>query len=311
MKKTKLSVNYTYNVIAICDKKPVKLGILSILDYYIQHEVEVINRRTKFDLEKAKRRHHILEGMVKAINNIDKLISIVRSSHSKDEIKQRLEVRFNIDDEQAESIVTIQLHRLNSVDVSELIKETNDLANLEMELNSIIDNEKKIKKIICNELEELVKKYKTPRLSEIKDEVKEFIIEKKPIIKEECMVSITRDGYFKRSTLKSYNASEGALPTVKAGDILCGVVQANTADFIISFTNKGNYLYIPVYDLIDNKWKDEGKHISSIIQLNGDEKIIKSFKVKQIFYELFKNQRVERDEMTTLSNQLKDELKAD
>ncbi len=280
MKKTKLVVNYNYNMISICDKKPIKLGILPIIDFYVKHEVEVINRRTKFDLAKALARHHILEGMVKAISNIDELIRLVRTSHSKEEIKQRVCETFYLDMDQAEAIVTIQLHRLNSVDVQQLIDEVEDLKKKEAEYESIIDNERKIKSIICSELEEINKKYKTPRLSQIKEETKEYVIDNQPTIKEDVMVSITRDGYFKRSSIKSFDSSEIEYPTLKQGDIIFGIGKFVTDQTILCFTNRGNFIQASVYQLFENKWKEEGKHISTITNLKGDEKIIKVFDVK-------------------------------
>ncbi len=281
MKKTKLACRYTYNTIVICDKKPLKLGIIPILDYYIDYQIEVINRRVSFDLKKAQARLHIVEGMAVAISNIDELIAIVRSSKSKDEIKKRLMVRFNLDEAQTEAIVTIQLHRLNSVDIADLYDECKKLESIVADLSSIHDNEKKIKGIIVSELSEIVKKYPCKRLSKIEDEVAEFTVEKKPIIKEDVMIAVTKDGYFKRSSIKSYTASKGANPGCKNGDILVSVGKANTSDVLLAFTDKANFLYIPVFELSESKWKDEGKHISNIISLSGDEKIVFTVLVKE------------------------------
>jgi len=275
MKKTKLSIKYTYNVIAICDKKPIKLGVLPILDYYIKHEVEVINRRTAFDLNKTRIRLHTLEGMVKVLSDIPLFIEIITTSDSKEQIKVRTCEKFSVDMDQAEAVVTIQVYRLNRVDIGATIAECQELKKQEEHLLSILDNERKIKTIICKELEELNKKYVSPRLSMIEDEVNEYVIENKPIIKEDVMYTVTRDGYFKRTSLKSYNSSDIKIPNIKADDAFVGIGQANTSDFLLCFTDKGTYLYVPIHELSETKWKDEGKHINTLITLNGDEKIIK------------------------------------
>lgn len=281
MKKTNLTVRYTYNTVVICDKQPKQIGIIPILDYYIKHQIDVINRRVKFDLKKAKARLHIVDGLIIAISNLDEVIRIIRASKSKDESKKGLMARFGISEIQAEAIVTLQLYRLNSADIETLKKEDADLNSKIEDLESIMDNEKKIKKIIVKELGEIMKKYPAPRLSKIEDDIEDFTVEKKPILKEDVMVTISKDGYFKRSSLKSYAASEGANPGCKNGDIIVAMGKANTGDVILAFTDRANYLYVPVYELSDTKWKDEGKHISNLISLGGDEKIIYAINVKQ------------------------------
>ena len=281
MKKTNLTVRYTYNSVVICDKQPRQSGLLEILDYYIKHQVDVVNRRLKYDLKKAKARLHIVEGLIIATTNLDEVIKIIRASKSKDESKKNLMARFDLSEIQAEAIVTLQLYRLNSTDVSILLKESVDLKEKIADLESTIDNEKKIKKILVKELGEIVKKYPAPRLSLIEDEIEEFNVEKKPLIKEDVMIAVSKDGYFKRSSLKSYVASEGANPGCKSGDIIIATGKVNTGDILLAFTDRANYLYIPVYELFDGKWKDEGKHISNLISLGGDEKIIQVLNIKK------------------------------
>lgn len=281
MKKADLSVRYSYNMVVICDKQPLQVGLLPILDYYIKHQVEVINRRVKFDLRKAEQRLHIVSGLIIAVSNLDEVIRIVRASKSKDEAKKGLMSRFSLTEMQAEAIVTLQLYRLNAADVLSLKEEGLELESKVAELSAIKDNEKKIKNILTRELSELAKKYPSPRLSTLEEDFKEYNVDKKPILKEDVMIAVSRDGYFKRSSLKSYSASgEGAMPGCKNGDIIVATGQANTADILLAFTDKANYLYIPIHELSENKWKDEGKHISNIISLAGDEKIIATILVK-------------------------------
>jgi len=282
MKKTDLAVRYSYNTVAICNKCPVQLGLLQILDYYIAHQIEVIDRRTAFDLKVSKDRLHIVEGLMIAVNNIKEVVDIIMKCKDKKESKSKLMERFKLSETQAEAIVMLHLYRLSSTNIEDLQKEFNELTKTVASLQALLHNDKKLRKKLCEELEEVYKAHPSVRQSTIEDEIQEFVVEKKAIIKEEVRISITRDGYFKRSSLKSYVSSgEDSLPAIKGGDIFVGTANAFTTDTILAFTDKGNYLYIPVFELIDNKWKDEGKHISHLISLSGDEKIINAFIVDE------------------------------
>lgn len=282
MKKTDLAVRYSYNTVAICNKCPVQLGLLQILDYYIAHQIEVIDRRTAFDLKVSKDRLHIVEGLMIAVNNIKEVVDIIMKCKDKKESKLRLIERFKLSETQAEAIVMLHLYRLSSTNIEDLQNEFNSLTKTVASLEALLHNDKKLRKKLCEELEEVYKAHPSTRLSVIEDEIQEFVVEKKAIIKEEVRISITRDGYFKRSSLKSYVSSgEDSLPAIKGGDIFVGTANAFTTDTILAFTDKGNYLYVPVFELIDNKWKDEGKHISHLVSLNGDEKIVQAFIVDE------------------------------
>ena len=279
MKKTDLTAKYNYNMVAISNKKPVLMGLLEVLDYYIDHQFEVITRRTKFDLAKAKDRIHIVEGLIKAVSVIDEVIKTIRASSDRSSSKANLIAKFKFSDKQAEAIITLQLYRLSSTDINALKNEAEALKQLVNELNKILDDQSNLKKVVISELTAISKSYKSPRLSSIEADMVEFVVEKKPIIKEDVYIAVTRDGYFKRSSIKSYQASEGALPGYKNGDLIIAMGQANTADFVLAFTSNGNYLYVPVFEILDGKWKDEGKHISHLVTLEGNEKIIKAILV--------------------------------
>lgn len=281
MKQTSLQINYNYNVIAISNKRPMLMGLTQILDAYIAHQVDVDTRRTEFELAKAKARLHIIEGLIIAINNLDEVIKLIRSSKDKAECKTKLQDRFKLSEKQSEAVVTMQLYRLSSTDITMLKNEQSDLESLCIELNSLLEDDKKMKKLIINELSEVKKTYASERRSVIQDQVDDLVIDKMAMVsKEEVMVSISRKGYCKRASLKSYSASEGSLPTTKENDVLIGITQANTVDTLLLFTNKGNYLYIPVFELSEGKWKDEGVHINNVVTLTSEEYIISALLVK-------------------------------
>ncbi|MDD3383248.1 MAG: DNA topoisomerase IV subunit A [Bacilli bacterium] len=306
MKKTKLSLKYTYNIVAICNKKPLQLGLIDILDYYISHQIDVILRRSNFDLEKSKSRIHIVDGLILAKNNLNEIVEIIRSSKDKSSAKINLINRFKLSEKQAEAIVMLHLYRLTSTEIITLESEKSQLLTSIEGLEEIIENPNVLKRTIVDELSSLSKIYKIKRLSQINGEFIDFSFENKPIIKEEVYISLSRDGYFKRSSIKSFSASDGTLPGYKNGDLILGITQANTADILLVFTDKGNFLYIPVFELMDTKWKEEGKHISHLVSLNGEEKIINAFLVKNfkdgIFIDICsKNGQIKRSKLKDFS----------
>jgi len=283
MKNTDLQVSYSFNMVVIDHKTPVLAGLERMLDSYIEHQKDVLTRRTKFDLSKAKDRLHILEGLIIAINNLDEVISIIRKSHDKSECKTNIMNRFLLTEKQAEAIVTMQLYRLSSTDVDDLIKDKENLSKLVVELQSILDDEKKLKKIIIKDLNDVKDRYPMERLSTIEDEISDLTINKLDMVsKEDVMLSISRKGYIKRSSIKSYSSSEaGTLPLTRDEDMIMYTGKLNTIDNLLVFTNKGNYAQILVNDLSDTKWKDVGVHISNIVNISGDELIVSVLGVKE------------------------------
>lgn len=276
-KQTELQINYNFNMVVISNKRPIQMPLMGILDAYIAHQFDVDTKRTIFELNKAKARLHILEGLVIAINNLDEVISIIRSSKDKGNCKENLINRFKISEKQAEAIVTMQLYRLSSTDITLLKDETASLEELCIELNSLLEDDKKMNKLIIKELSEVKNKYGVERKTPVEEEVDDLVIDKMAMIsKEEVMVSVSRKGYAKRSSLKSYSSTdEGVLPALKNNDSLVCVGKCLTTDTLLVFTSKGNYLYIPVFELNENRWKDEGVHLNSIVTINGDETIVK------------------------------------
>ena len=278
-KNTDLQINYNYNMVAIVNKRPMVVGVVEILDAYIKHQKEVITRRTKFDLEHAKARMHIVEGLIKAISILDEVIKVIRSSKNKQDSINNLVKEFNFTNEQAEAIVNLQLYRLTNTDISVLEEEFNNLKKIIKALELILSEEENLKAVMKDELKKIKKEYATDRITEIKDEITEIKIDTESMIpKEDCIVVVTRDGYIKRTSYRSYSAVSSDMPALKDSDYIIGMYELNTMDTLLMFTNKGNYIYIPVYDLPDLKWKELGKHISNIINMNA-ENIIASIPV--------------------------------
>lgn len=279
--KTQLKVNYSANIVAISNDRPKTLNLVSYLDTYINHQVDVVTRKSKYELKVCEDRLHIVEGLIKAVSIIEQVVDTIRKSKDKADSKKNLIEKFGFSEVQAEAIVMMHLYRLSNTDITTYYKERDSLTANINELKSILSNDKKLRKIIIKDLTAIKEKYGVNRKTLITSEIKEVSIDKRDlIIKEDVYVVITKAGYAKRTSLKSYKASNNAMTGVKEGDSIVLQTIANTADYILAFTDKGNYLFIPVNELNDIKWKDEGKHINSFITLPVDENIIRCIVVK-------------------------------
>ncbi len=283
MKKTNLLTGYTANMVAIVDGRPKTLSLLDFVDAYIAHQVDVITRRSKFDLKKFSDRLHIVEGLILAALNINEIVEIIRKSNDKADSKANLIKRYELTDAQAEAIVTMPLYKLSHTDELILEKEKTQLQNDIETLHGIIEDPEKLNRVLVRDLKAIANKYGDDRRTQIieKGETKE--IDKRELIaKEEVMVTVTYDGYLKRSSLRSYGSSNGGMPGLKDGDMMVGIGQAFTTDYLICFTNLGNYTCIGVHNLTDNKWKDEGTHINEFVTLASGEKIIRAMTISEM-----------------------------
>ena len=273
-KNTDLQIIYSYNMVAIVNRRPMTVGVIDILDAYITHQKEVITRRTKFDLRHALERLHIVEGLIKALGILDEIIHTIRASKNKIDAIKNLVEQFEFTEKQADAIVTLQLYRLTNTDVNVLKEEYENLKKIISILESILKDEEKLKMVMKKELKGIKDMYASPRRTEIKDEVTEIKIDNTLMIpKEECIVVVTKDGYVKRVSKRSYSSALDKTG-MKEQDYLIGFYELNTMDVVLMFTDIGNYLYVPVFEIPDMKWKDLGKHISNIIKINPDENII-------------------------------------
>ena len=273
-KNTDLQVSYSYNMVAIVNRRPMIVGVVEVLDAYIEHQKEVITRRTRFDLEHAKARMHIVEGLIKALDILDEIIKTIRSSKNKSDAIKHLVDSYEFTEAQAEAIVNLQLYRLTNTDVNVLKEEHSNLLKAISILEAILSDEEKLKEVMKKELKSIKAEYATPRKTEIKDEITEIKIDTLSFIpKEDCIVVVTKDGYVKRVSKRSYASSDDKTG-LKELDYVIGMYELNTMDTILMFTDNGNYLYVPVHEIPDMKWKDLGKHISNIIKISPEENII-------------------------------------
>ncbi len=278
-KKTDLSKSYNYNMVSINNKRPMLLGIIPMIDAYIQHQKVVTTNRSNYELRKAQKRAHIVEGIIKMMDVLDEIIGIIRSSKNKKDAKTRLTRKFKFTEEQTEAIVTLQLYRLSSTDIKALQKEQDKLMIEIEKLLLILHNEEELQNVIKSELKSVSRVIGTARKSEIQLEIEKItILEEELVVDEQAVLGISREGYVKRSSIRSFKATDK--PNVKENDSMLFIKEVSTLDTIMIFTNKGNYVYLPVFKVSDSKWKDLGTHINNIVQLEQDEKIIKIVHVK-------------------------------
>lgn len=281
LKNTDLQINYNFNVVAIDNKRPKTLGLLEILDAFILHKEEVVINRSKFDLEHSKKRLHIVEGFIKALDILDEVIKTIRKSKNKADAIENLVKEYLFTTEQATAIVMMQLYKLTNTDVTDLQNEHANLLELIKYLTSVINDESVLKGVMKEELRSIKKEFATPRRTIIKDEITEIKIDELSMIpKEDFIVSVSKSGYIKKLSVKVYNANNETEYVLKEKDYLIGLYKINNIDTIILITNIGNYCYLPVRDITECKYKDIGKHISSYIPLSEGETIIASFGIK-------------------------------
>lgn len=300
MSKTNLVAAYTANMVAIVDNRPKTLTLETYLDAYIAHQRDVITRRSKFDLKKYQDRLHIVNGLMHAISIVDEVVHLIRKSKDKADAKLQLQKNYGFSEVQSEAIVTMQLYKLSNTDITIFVNEKAKLEQDIAALKEILEDSKKLDKVIISDLKEISKKFGTDRKTDIQDKEAPINIDQRDLIaKEEVMVAVTRDGYVKRATLKSYKASEGSFPGMKAGDVLVAASKAMTTDYLLLFTDGGNYAFVPVHEITESRWKEEGKHINLNVNVSGEEKIIKalivsSFKEGVYVALLTKNGQIKR-----------------
>ena len=280
LKNTDLQTNYTFNMVAIVNKTPKTLGILEMLDAFIAHNKEVVTKRTKFDLDVDLKKIHIIEGFIKALDILDEVIKTIRKSKNKSDAIENLMHEYEFTKAQAEAIVMMQLYKLTNTDVTELKNEFDALTKEIAYFREILASEEKLMGVIKDKLRSIKKEFADSRRTTIKDEVSEIKIDTLDMIsKEDFIVCISNNGYVKKVSLKSYNMTNNEYPGVRENDYIEGFYKINNIDTILLFTNLGNYLFLPVREIQEAKYKDIGSHISNYIKVSDGEKIVKSIGV--------------------------------
>ncbi|TCP31529.1 DNA topoisomerase IV subunit A [Scopulibacillus darangshiensis] len=280
-KNTDLQITYNFNMVAIHRKTPKLLGLKEILTAYIEHQKEVIINRSRHELSKAKERQHIVEGLIKAISVLDEVIQTIRASKDKKDAKNNILEKFGFTEIQAEAIVSLQLYRLTNTDIQTLQEEAAELEKTIARLEDILHSEKTLIRVIKKELTDIKKKYADGRRTTIEDKIQEIKIDLEVMVaSEDVMVALTKQGYIKRSSLRSFSASNGEDAAMKETDRVLLQQEMNTTDTLLVFTDTGRYLYLPVHEIPDKRWKELGQHVANLVPIEQDETVIKAITIK-------------------------------
>ena len=287
-KNSDLQISYNFNMVAISDGRPKLMGLREIIESYLNHQIEVVTNRTRYDLDHAEKRMHIVEGLMKALSILDEVITLIRNSKNKKDAKDNLVAEFDFTEAQAEAIVMLQLYRLTNTDIVALEEEHAELEALIKKLRNILDDHDALLSVIKDELNEIKKKFKVDRLSTIEAEISEIKIDKEVMVpSEEVILSVSHHGYIKRTSTRSFNASGVTEIGLKDGDRLLKYQEVNTQDTVLVFTNKGRYLFIPVHKLADIRWKELGQHVSQIVPIDEDEQVVDVYNEKDFNSDAF------------------------
>ncbi|EUJ24804.1 DNA topoisomerase IV subunit A [Listeria grandensis FSL F6-0971] len=281
-KNTDLQISYNFNMVAIFNKRPQLMGVISMIDAYIAHQKEIITKRSEYDIRRAKARQHIIDGLMKALSILDEVIRIIRGSKDKRDAKLNLQTTYDFSEKQAEAIVSLQLYRLTNTDITQLQQEADELATQISALEAILGDENNLIACLKSELNEIKKTYKTPRLTVIENEISEIKIDTEVLVaSEDVVVSVTKEGYVKRTGMRSYSASNGEDLSMKETDHAIFIQTMNTMDSLLLFTSKGNYIYRPVHELPDIKWKNLGEHVSHLVSdTSAEEEVVAAIPMK-------------------------------
>lgn len=302
-KNTDLQVPYNFNMVAISNRRPRLMSLPALLDAYIEHQKEVVTNRSKFELKKAQERQHVVEGLMKALSILDQVIATIRASKDKKDAKENLMKEYDFTEPQSEAIVSLQLYRLTNTDITQLMKESEELAAKIDELTQILNSEARLASVIKTDLKRVKKSYADNRRTRIEAEIEEIKINLEVMVpSEDVIVTVTKDGYVKRTSQRSFAASNGQDFGMKDTDRILRKLDINTTETLLLFTNKGNYLYLPVHELPDIRWKDLGQHVANIVPIDKDESIIEALPIKDFespYYLLFttKNGMVKKTEL--------------
>ncbi|WP_195963671.1 DNA topoisomerase IV subunit A [Clostridium cuniculi] len=283
-KKTDLQCNISFNMVALANGKPQTMGLKTIIMHYVNHQKDIVTKRTIKELAMAEKRFHIVEGFIKAIDVLDEIIKTIRESKSKKDAGINLIEKFGFTEIQAEAILELMLYRLTGLEIKVFQKEYAELEKTIKILRKILENEKELLKVIKVELKEITDRFRNPRRTMIVEDDSEAKIDlEELIVVEDVMVTLSKDGFIKRIPVKTYQRSNAKAEDIeyREGDELKFLFKSNTTENILLFTDKGNMYQVKGINIPEGKWKEKGERVDSIIKtLNlDDENIVEAFSV--------------------------------
>ncbi|MDF2926065.1 MAG: gyrA [Paenibacillaceae bacterium] len=283
LKKTDLQITYNFNMVAIVNKTPVQLGLKAMLEAYVAHQKEVVTFRSQYELEKAEDRAHVLQGLVKALNILDEVIATIKASKNRQDAQKNLVDQYGFTERQADAILTLQLYRLTNLEIHALEKELRELQKLIDNLQGILNNPAKLIKVIKDELTEIRNKFGMDRRSSIQGEVEELKVNVEVLVNaEDVLVTLSKEGYVKRTSKLSFTRSGGDIGStgLKDGDYVKHLLEVNTIEKLLMFTRKGQYFVLPVHQIPEYKWKDNGTALVNVIPIPKDDQVVSVIPLK-------------------------------
>jgi topoisomerase IV subunit A len=306
-KKNLLKSTYSANMLAISKGHPKTMNLYEIIQAYIDHQVDVVTRRSQYNLDKANKRLNVVNGLIRCVDIIDELIKVIKASKGKAESKTNIMNKFGFDEDQAEAIVMLNLYKINNLDYQEFLDEKKELEAIIKENKRLLEDKSYLEKNIIKTLQKIKDEFATPRRTQIIDKLEDEqdVDVTKLIAKEDVMVVLTKDGYIKRTNMRSYQATlvndiTKDIPKLKQGDGIILNLKCSTHDGIIAFFESGNYIYIPVYQIQECKWKEEGKHLNYFVKnLNSQDRVVSAYAINTFdldtyFVLLTKNGKIKR-----------------
>ena len=283
-KKTDLQCNISFNMVALANGKPQTMGLKTIIMHYVNHQKDIVTKRTIKELMMAEKRFHIVEGFIKAIDVLDEIIKTIRESKSKKDAGINLIEKFGFTEIQAEAILELMLYRLTGLEIKVFQKEYAELEKTIKKLRKILAHENELLKVIKSELKEITDRFRNPRRTMIVEDDSEAKIDlEELIVVEDVMVTLSKDGFIKRIPVRTYQRSNAKAEDIeyREGDELKFLFKSNTTENILLFTDKGNMYQVKGINIPEGKWKEKGERVDSIIKtLNlDDENIVEAFSV--------------------------------
>ncbi len=276
-KKTDLQISYSFNMLVIADARPQQMGLKGILEAYISHQKEIITRRTQHDLDRAEKRLHVVEGIIRAISILREVIDTIMNSDGREDARNRLMAQYEFTYEQAEAILEIRLHQLTRLDIKKYEKEQNELEKKIATWRGILNSEKKLNHVLEKELTEIRDRYGNERRTVLEDEIENLEVDISITVPaEETIVTLSEEQYIKRTSMRSFNSSGASIETsgVKEGDHIRYFIKTNTIHQLLIFTENGDYFFLPVHEIPDSRWKDHGTSVVNVLSLGKDQKIV-------------------------------------
>lgn len=279
-KNTRMEVNFNANMTFIHDGKPKVMGALDVIQVFNQFRINTKTFELNYDKDRLEERLHLVEGFIKVVDIIDDVIKQIKLSKGKTDAAQRLVKNFEFSDRQADAIVSMQLHRLSRTDKKALQDEKKEITKKLKEINKILKSNKLLREEIVKELDEISEEYGTPRLTKVLKRAENWEVDEADLIEDETVyVGVSKKGYVKRSSKRSYNSTDKV--GVGNDDEHIFDSESSTKDVLFVFTNKGKYYRIPVYALEEYRWGENGKYLGSIGDMKTDEVVINTFIVEE------------------------------